>query len=108
MKGNHFNYYDMENVIISALAELLKPTIRDTVRETMLEIQANQEKPSRAVNEYMLLDEYAELRGITKESARVQKSRGEIPEHLWFKRGRRTYFRRAETMAWLESKSNEK
>jgi len=92
----------MENVIISALADLLKPTISETIRETMLEINAKEKAPEKAVKDYMLMEEFADLLGVTPESARVMKCKGKFPARIYFKRGKRTFFRRAEVMQWLE------
>ena len=79
-----------------------RETLKEIFRETLREVNT-QVAPNGTKSDYLFLEEFAELLGVTKESARVKKCRGDFPEHLYFKRGKKTIFKRAEVIEWLEN-----
>jgi len=96
-----------QNPLTAIFTDALKnPEFRDTLkeifRETLREVNTPV-GPSGTKSDYLFIDEFAELLGVTPESARVKKCRGDFPEHLFFKRGKKTIFKRAEVIQWLEN-----
>jgi len=54
-------------------------------------------------NEFMRLDEFAEMLGVTPGYVGVMKNRGRIPRELYLKASGRSYYRRSGVIKWLNS-----
>ena len=88
-----------DNELLSQLAEVLKPTVRDSIRETMIELTANDSLSLKyQESDLMSSDEAAEYLKIPISTIYQKTHKNEIP---YMKRGKRLLFSRARINEWL-------
>ena len=94
----------MTDDYLRALAELIRPTIRKVLEEELQEL--NQDHPSE---NFITIDEAAELTGLSKHTIYARTSPGFVRKHgktiPFHKQGKRLYFRRSELLNWIDNEA---
>lgn len=84
---------------VRALAEILTPIVQESINQAITQTKKEVQMP-----EHLTPKEAAELLRIKASSLAVMKCRGDIPKDLYYQRGNRTYYKRAEVVAYIEGK----